>query len=42
MFKEVFLDMTDTEFAVSASPDVFQKYEVKADSVVLFKKVRML
>ncbi|XP_070841664.1 protein disulfide-isomerase A2 [Chaetodon trifascialis] len=38
MFKEVSWDMTDTEFAMSASPEVFQKYEVKADSVVLFKK----
>ncbi|XP_070777789.1 protein disulfide-isomerase A2 [Enoplosus armatus] len=38
VFKEVSMDMTDTEFAVSASPEVFQKYEVKANSVVLFKK----
>ncbi|XP_037620533.1 protein disulfide-isomerase A2 [Sebastes umbrosus] len=37
-FKEVAMDVTDTEFAVSASPEVFQKYEVKANSVVLFKK----
>lgn len=41
MFKEVALDLADTEFALSASPEVFQKYEVKANSVVLFKKVRM-
>lgn len=40
MFKELALDYTDSEFAVSASPEVFQKYEVKAGSVVLFKKVR--
>lgn len=40
MFKEVGLDMTDIEFAVSASPEVFKKYEVKANSVVLFKKVQ--
>lgn len=32
--------MADTEFAVTATPEVFQKYEVKDDSVVLFKKVR--
>ncbi|XP_045904159.1 protein disulfide-isomerase A2 [Micropterus dolomieu] len=38
LFKEAALDMTDTEFAVSASPEVFHKYEVKANSVVLFKK----
>ncbi|XP_035516453.1 protein disulfide-isomerase A2 [Morone saxatilis] len=38
VFKEVALDVVDTEFAVSASPEVFQKYEVKANSVVLFKK----
>lgn len=40
LFKEAALDMTDTEFAVSASPEVFHKYEVKANSVVLFKKVK--
>ena len=33
------MDMTDAEFAVTASPEVFQKYEVKSDTVVLFKKV---
>ncbi|XP_029293771.1 protein disulfide-isomerase A2 [Cottoperca gobio] len=38
VFKELALDFTDAEFAVSASPEVFQKYEVKANSVVLFKK----
>ncbi|XP_008336351.2 protein disulfide-isomerase-like, partial [Cynoglossus semilaevis] len=38
-FKEVFLDQTETEFALTASPEIFQKYEVKANSVVLFKKV---
>ncbi|XP_042371683.1 protein disulfide-isomerase-like, partial [Plectropomus leopardus] len=38
VFKELALDITDTEFAVSASPEVFQKYEVKTSSVVLFKK----
>lgn len=40
MFKEVVLDETDTEFALSSSPEVFQKYEVKANSAVLFKKVQ--
>ncbi|XP_069023545.1 protein disulfide-isomerase A2 [Embiotoca jacksoni] len=38
VFKEVALDVTDTEFAITAAPEVFQKYEVKANSVVLFKK----
>ncbi|XP_039674529.1 protein disulfide-isomerase A2 [Perca fluviatilis] len=38
VFKELALQITETEFAVSASPEVFQKYEVKANSVVLFKK----
>lgn len=33
------MDMTDMEFAVTATPEVFQKYEVKASVVVLFKKV---
>ncbi|XP_059186921.1 protein disulfide-isomerase A2 isoform X2 [Centropristis striata] len=37
-FKELALDVTDTEFALSASPEVFQKFEVKANTVVLFKK----
>lgn len=39
MLKEVYWDKADTEIAVSASPEVFQKYEVKGNSVVLFKKV---
>uniref|UniRef100_A0A8C9XCV6 Protein disulfide-isomerase n=1 Tax=Sander lucioperca TaxID=283035 RepID=A0A8C9XCV6_SANLU len=38
VFKELALEITETEFAVSASPEVFLKYEVKANSVVLFKK----
>ncbi|CAK6971756.1 protein disulfide-isomerase A2 [Scomber scombrus] len=38
VFTEVMMDMTDTEFAVTASPEVFQKYEVKSDTVVVFKK----
>ncbi|XP_008295223.1 protein disulfide-isomerase A2 [Stegastes partitus] len=38
VFKEVTLEMTDTEFALTATPEVFQKYEVKGSSVVLFKK----
>ncbi|XP_028419878.1 protein disulfide-isomerase A2 [Perca flavescens] len=38
VFKELALEITETEFAVSASLEVFQKYEVKANSVVLFKK----
>ncbi|XP_067441211.1 protein disulfide-isomerase A2 [Thunnus thynnus] len=38
VFKEVVMDMTDVEFAMTATPEVFQKYEVKDDAVVLFKK----
>uniref|UniRef100_A0A3Q3W0E7 Protein disulfide-isomerase n=1 Tax=Mola mola TaxID=94237 RepID=A0A3Q3W0E7_MOLML len=38
VFKDLYLDKADTEFAVSANPEVFQKYEVKENSVVLFKK----
>ncbi|XP_068583792.1 protein disulfide-isomerase A2 [Cebidichthys violaceus] len=38
VFKELAFNFGDTEFALSASPEVFQKYEVKANSVVLFKK----
>nr|XP_046273864.1 protein disulfide-isomerase A2 [Scatophagus argus] len=38
VLKEIYFDDTDTEFALSASPEVFQKYEVKVNSVVLFKK----
>ncbi|XP_062244006.1 protein disulfide-isomerase A2 [Platichthys flesus] len=38
LFKELSLDVTDTEFALTVTPEVFQKYEVKENSVVLFKK----
>ncbi|XP_063331256.1 protein disulfide-isomerase A2 [Pelmatolapia mariae] len=38
VFKEVAMEMPDTEFGVTATPEVFQKYEVKGSSVVLFKK----
>ncbi|XP_032419388.1 protein disulfide-isomerase A2 isoform X1 [Xiphophorus hellerii] len=38
VFKEVSFDLTDVEFGVTVTPEVFQKYEVKSDSVVLFKK----
>ncbi|KAM4751211.1 protein disulfide-isomerase A2 [Anableps anableps] len=38
VFEEVAFDLTDAEFGVTATPEVFQKYEVKSDSVVLFKK----
>lgn len=40
MLREVYLEKADTEIAVTATPEVFQKYEVKGNSVVLFKKVR--
>lgn len=39
VLKEIAMNMPDTEFALTAAPDVFQKYEVKGTSVVLFKKV---
>ncbi|KAM9857117.1 protein disulfide-isomerase A2 [Aulostomus maculatus] len=38
VFNEVVMDDTDTEFGVTATPEVLQKYGVKADAVVLFKK----
>ncbi|KAM6940211.1 protein disulfide-isomerase A2 [Xenentodon cancila] len=38
VFKEFAFDQTDTEFAITTSPEVFKKYDVKDDSVVLFKK----
>ncbi|KAM4603332.1 protein disulfide-isomerase A2 [Polymixia lowei] len=37
-FTELAMDMVDIEFAMTTSPEVFQKYEVKTSSVVLFKK----
>ncbi|XP_077575784.1 protein disulfide-isomerase A2 [Stigmatopora nigra] len=37
-FSELVMDLTDTEFGMTASPEVFQKYELKSDTVVLFKK----
>lgn len=39
LLQEVYLDKADTEIAVTSTPEVFQKYEVKGNSVVLFKKV---
>ncbi|XP_030595097.1 protein disulfide-isomerase A2 [Archocentrus centrarchus] len=38
VLKEIAMNMPDTEFALTAAPEVFQKYEVKGSSVVLFKK----
>uniref|UniRef100_A0A673A5V0 Protein disulfide-isomerase n=1 Tax=Sphaeramia orbicularis TaxID=375764 RepID=A0A673A5V0_9TELE len=37
-FSDISYDMTDVEFAKTMTAEVFQKYEVKGDSVVLFKK----
>ncbi|XP_049576423.1 protein disulfide-isomerase A2 [Syngnathus scovelli] len=37
-FSQLVMDMTDTEFGITTSPEVFQKYEVKSETVVLFKK----
>ncbi|KAM9819162.1 protein disulfide-isomerase A2 isoform 1-T5 [Syngnathus typhle] len=37
-FSQLVMDMTDTEFAITTSPEVFQKYELKSETVVLFKK----
>lgn len=41
MFKEVYLLKTDQEFAISSNPEVFQKYDVKGNALVLFKKVNV-
>lgn len=41
MFKEVYLLNTNQEFAISSSPEVFQKYDVKGNALVLFKKVNV-
>lgn len=41
MFKEVYLLNTNQEFALSSSPEVFQKYDVKGNALVLFKKVNV-
>uniref|UniRef100_H3CIQ9 Protein disulfide-isomerase n=1 Tax=Tetraodon nigroviridis TaxID=99883 RepID=H3CIQ9_TETNG len=38
VFRDVYLIKTDQEMAMSSSPEVFQKYEVKGNAVVLFKK----
>lgn len=40
LLKEVAFELTDANFAMTAAQEVFQKYEVKTSSVVLFKKVR--
>ena len=40
VFKGVFLDMADVEFAMTTSPAVMEKYEARAGSVALFQKVR--
>uniref|UniRef100_A0A8C3A9T9 protein disulfide-isomerase n=1 Tax=Cyclopterus lumpus TaxID=8103 RepID=A0A8C3A9T9_CYCLU len=39
VFKTVVLALSDTEFAMTTSPEVFQKYGVENNSVVLFKKM---
>ncbi|XP_071246395.1 protein disulfide-isomerase A2 [Salvelinus alpinus] len=38
VFYSVAMEMVDMVFAVTTSPEVFQKYEVKNNRVVLFKK----
>eukprot|EP00066_Takifugu_rubripes_P021814 XP_011611080.1 PREDICTED: protein disulfide-isomerase-like [Takifugu rubripes] len=38
VFKEVYLLNTNQEFAISSSPEVFQKYDIKGNALVLFKK----
>ncbi|XP_071032064.1 protein disulfide-isomerase A2-like [Oncorhynchus clarkii lewisi] len=38
VFYSVAMEMVDMVFGVTTSPEVFQKYEVKNNSVVLFKK----
>ncbi|XP_061626567.1 protein disulfide-isomerase A2 [Phyllopteryx taeniolatus] len=37
-FSELAMDMIDVEFGITTSPEVFRKYELKSDTVVLFKK----
>ncbi|XP_037114779.1 protein disulfide-isomerase A2 [Syngnathus acus] len=37
-FSQLVMDTTDTEFGITTSPEVFQKYELKSETVVLFKK----
>ncbi|KAM6971873.1 protein disulfide-isomerase A2 [Aplochiton taeniatus] len=38
VFTELAMDMADSTFAVTTSPEVFKKYEVKTNTIVLFKK----
>ncbi|XP_034043969.1 protein disulfide-isomerase A2 isoform X2 [Thalassophryne amazonica] len=37
-FNKVVMDVTEAEFAITSSSEVFEKYDVKPNSVVLFKK----
>ncbi|XP_076001650.1 protein disulfide-isomerase A2 [Genypterus blacodes] len=37
-YLEVAKDMMDAEFGLTSNPEVFKKYDVQSDSVVLFKK----
>ncbi|XP_061882586.1 protein disulfide-isomerase A2 [Entelurus aequoreus] len=37
-FSEFVTEMVSTEFGITTSPEVFQKYELKSETVVLFKK----
>ncbi|MCJ8747677.1 hypothetical protein PDJAM_G00156090 [Pangasius djambal] len=38
MFKAVALDIVDVNFGITSSPELFKKYRVEKESVVLFKK----
>jgi len=38
-FYDVTLIAVDFVFGITSNPDIFKKYNVKSDSLVLFKKV---
>lgn len=39
IFKDIALDIVDVTFGITSSPELFKKYDVEKESVVLFKKV---
>lgn len=38
-FYDVTLIVVDINFGITSNPELFKKYDVKSDSLVLFKKV---
>lgn len=38
MFNDIALDIVDVNFGITSSPELFEKYKVEKESVVLFKK----